>query len=64
MRKELNQEIAQTSSYVSELESQYIEVQHAVSAEIASLDGFVQADNKVFIERRDTGLVLSAGNSR
>lgn len=58
MRKELNQEIANVSSYVSQLESQYIEAQHNMSNRIATLDGFVETDEKVFIDRTPATLVL------
>lgn len=59
MRKEVSNEITELSSYVGQLESQYIEAQHAMSEDIASLDGFVRTDEKVFIERTPASLVLS-----
>ena len=64
MRKEINQEIASVSSYVSQLESQYIEAQHAMSADIASMQGYVAARDKIFIDRTQDTLVLSSNNDR
>lgn len=62
MRKEINQEIASTGSYVSQLESQYIEAQHKVSDDIASMHGYVVVEDKIFIDRTQTSLVLSSNN--
>lgn len=59
MRKEVDKEIVALGTTVSELETEYIEVQHAVSADIASLRGYKVAEHKVFIDRSDTTLVLS-----
>ncbi len=59
MRKEIDHEISLLSSHVSELESSYIQAQHAVSADIASMHGFVQANHKIFVDRSDTTLVMS-----
>ena len=62
MRKEINHEITRVSSSVGQLESQYIESQHAVSADIASLEGYRETDDKIFIDRTTTSLVLSTNN--
>lgn len=59
MRQELNQEIAEINSHISQLESQYIEAQHEVSIDIASRNGYTKAEDKVFITRTPTSLVLS-----
>lgn len=59
IRKEVNQEIAKTASYVSQLESQYIEAQHKVSADIASQNGYVATNEKIFIDRTQASLVMS-----
>lgn len=59
MRKEVDKEISLLSSSLSELETSFIEAQHAVSEDIASLRGFTQANHKIFIDRSDTTLVLS-----
>lgn len=62
MRKETNQEIASVSSHVSQLESRYIEAQHRVSDDIASMHGYVVAEEKIFIDRTEKSLVLGEGN--
>jgi hypothetical protein len=62
MRKEINQEIAHMSSYVSGLESEYIEAQHKVSNDIAEMQGYVRTNEKIFINRTETSLVLSQNN--
>lgn len=59
MRKEVDAEMAQLNSSISQLESRYIEMQHAVSSDFASLQGFVVADKKIFIDRTKDTLVLS-----
>jgi len=62
MRKEIDREKVELGSYVSQLESQYIDAQHAVSREIASHDGYKEADDKIFITRTRASLVLSGNN--
>jgi hypothetical protein len=59
MRKEVDKEMVALGSTVSGLETEFIEAQHRVSENIASLKGFKHADEKVFIDRSDTTLVLS-----
>jgi uncharacterized small protein (DUF1192 family) len=58
VRKEMSTSIAQLNSEISRLEAQYIHAQHAVSADIASLQGFVPVTEKVFINRAPDTLVL------
>lgn len=58
MRKELNQELRQVASEISNYEAEYIELQHEVSADIASLQGYVVAERKIFIDRTEDILVL------
>lgn len=62
MREELNQDITEMNSQVSQLESQYIAAQHEVSADIASHSGYIAVSEKVFIDRAPTSLVLSRNN--
>lgn len=62
MRKEINQEISSISSHISKLEAQYIDEQHAVSDDVASMKGYVAIDDKVFIDRTESTLVLSNNN--
>lgn len=58
MRKEVDTQIAAVSSELSELEGNYIEAQHAVSEEIASMQGYTLTDEKIFIDRSEGTLVL------
>ena len=60
MQKQISSEIHELNSDIAKLESEYIEKQHALSREVASLDGFVSVENKIFINKSDTGLALSA----
>jgi hypothetical protein len=59
MRKEVDSQLSLLNSSVSQLESTYIERQHAVSSDFASLQGFVTAEKKIFIDRTEDTLVLS-----
>lgn len=59
MRTEINQEITKIASDISELEGEYIEAQHRVSSDIASLQGYTPSESKVFIDRTPSSLVLS-----
>ena len=62
MRKEINQEIGTLASNIGELESRYIEAQHTVSEEIATMHGYVKTSEKVFVESTGPTLVLSKNN--
>lgn len=59
MRKEVDAQISELSASVSQLESEYIELQHSVSSDIAGMKGFVVADTKIFIDADEGTLVLS-----
>lgn len=59
MRKEVDTQIASLGTSVAELEAEYIDMQHRVSNDIASLQGFVMVDEKVFIETSETAVALS-----
>jgi len=58
MRKEVTQEITEVKSYVSELETEYISAQHAVSRSIASRNGYAEVEEPIFIDRAPSSLVL------
>lgn len=58
MRKEVDTHIAEASTVIGELESSYIEMQHAVSSDIATHRGFVISDKKIFIHRTEDTLAL------
>jgi hypothetical protein len=58
MRKETDAQIRGLATHVGQLEAEYIDMQHSVSSDIASLRGFVVADDKIFIDRSGDTLVL------
>jgi len=64
MRTELSQEVQKVSSEISTLEGKYIAAQHRVSESIASLQGYTENSNKVFIDRNAPSLVLSDETDR
>lgn len=64
IRTEIGQELAQISSEISELEGAYIAAQHRVSKDIASLQGYVQTQEKLFIDKTPSSLVLSTDVAR
>jgi hypothetical protein len=59
IRKEVDSSISELSTSVSQLEAEYIELQHSVSSDIATMKGFVFADKKIFIDTTADTLVLS-----
>lgn len=59
MQKESAREIVTMRTKISELESTYIAAQHAISAELANLDGYARNEHKIFIHRTSDSLVLS-----
>lgn len=63
MRTEVSQEVTKIASEISELEGEYIEAQHRVSSDIASLQGYTEAAEKIFIDRTPSSLVLSTNRS-
>lgn len=58
MRKEVDSQISDLRSKVSQLEASYIEKQHMVSNEIATRQGYVVTDKKIFIDKAGDTLVL------
>ena len=58
MRKEIDSQIVEMATSISQLDAQYIEMQHSVSSDIASLKGFAIADKKVFIDKTNDTLVV------
>ncbi len=59
MRKQVDRELLSMGTVVGQLESEYIEMQHMVSSNIASQRGFVTADKKIFIDKAEDTLVFS-----
>ncbi len=59
IRKEISQDMVKMNSEISQLENQYIAAQHSVSNKIASLDGYKEVKDKVFIDRTHDNLAMS-----
>lgn len=59
VRQEINQEITQVKSQISALEAEYMSLQYGISDEIALHEGYVDVDEKVYIQRAPSTLVLS-----
>jgi hypothetical protein len=59
MRKDVDAQLASAGTAMSELESDYIELQHALSADIATQKGFVAAPKKLFVDRTEGGFAFS-----
>lgn len=58
MQKQISGEIHELNFEIAKLESNYIEKQHELSREVASLEGFIATENKIFIKKGDTGLAF------
>ncbi len=58
MQKQLNGDIRETNSEVAKLESKFIDMQHSMSDEVASMHGFVEVKEKVFINKTSDSLAL------
>ncbi len=59
MRKEIDSQIATLTASISQMEAEYIELQHSVSNDIATHKGYVAVTSKIFIDKsEDTTLVL------
>lgn len=58
MRKEATAQIGELRSEIARLETSYIEAKHQISARVASLEGFNQTEEKVFISKAEQSLVL------
>jgi len=58
MQKEVTKELQNVSSQIAQLEATYIEQQHSMSNEVATLQGFVTVTQKVFIDKGQSSLVF------
>jgi hypothetical protein len=58
MRKEASQRQNTLRTEIAELETSYIEAQHTIADRIASLEGYSVDNEKIFITRGETSLVL------
>lgn len=61
MQKEINKELQEVGSQIADLEAVYIEQQHSMSNEVATLQGFVTITDKIFIDKTQSSLVLRTG---
>lgn len=59
MREEVERKMSDLHSEISALEAEYIHAQHAVSEDIASRDGYIAVERKIFIDRSATAVALS-----
>ena len=59
MRKEIDNQIAIVSTQISQLEERYIEKQHNLSVAIATQQGFVTTEKKIFVDKTKATFVLS-----
>jgi hypothetical protein len=60
MRTEYIQTKNTLNTEIALMESQFIQAKHDVSAKLAGLDTFTAEDNKIFVERGGSSLVLGA----
>lgn len=59
VRKEIDQEIIKVNSRLSDLETAYINAKDAVGAKLVEARGFIYTDERIFINKAPTSLVLS-----
>ena len=59
IRQEVNQNIKEVNTKIASLESSYIEAQHRLSSNVATLEGYSRAVGKVYINRKASSLVLN-----
>lgn len=59
IRKEISQDLVKLNSEISELETEYMTDQHRVSNQIASLEGYQEVTDKIFIDRTPDSLAFS-----
>jgi hypothetical protein len=62
MRKEAIHNLNELRSEIARLESAYIVAQHRISTEVATVGGFTENENKIFISRAEQNLVLRSAN--
>lgn len=62
MRTQISNEMQQTTTGISQLDSQYMTLQNQVSTDIASLDGYSKVTKKIFIDRSGANLAYTGGS--
>jgi hypothetical protein len=63
MRTEIDHSVRELKSQISLLESDFIAAQHAVSQNIAYLEGYERVNDKVFVDRNAPSLVFNTGTT-
>jgi hypothetical protein len=58
LRQETSESVNKLHSEISQLEAEYIEVRHKISGQLANRNEYSQTDEKIFIKRGDSSLVL------
>jgi len=58
-REEVDRSLSERRSTISSLEADFIAAQHAVSENVAYLNGYEEVHTKVFIDRAEPSLVLN-----
>lgn len=62
VRKELSQEITNTQTHISDLESAYIVAKDSVGIDVANARGFEKNEEKVFVTKVSSNMALSLKN--
>ncbi len=60
MRKEATHNVNELRSEIAKLEAAYIEARHNISMKVATVDGFENNQNKIFISKAEQNLVLNS----
>ena len=56
MRKETMHNLTEAKSEIAKLETSYIEARHVISTQVASVNGFTENQNKIFVSRAEQNL--------
>ncbi len=56
MRKETMHNLNEAKSEIAKLEASYIEARHVISTQVASVNGFTENQNKIFVSRAEQNL--------
>lgn len=62
MRQEMERRSSTLHSEIATLEARYIDMQHAMSEDIAARQGYVAASDKIYINRGGAAVALSERN--
>lgn len=64
VRKEVGSEITRIQAQISTLEAEYIVAKDAVAEEMAFSRGFLKNEEKIFVAKKATAMVLSRNDER